>query len=1088
VGSVFEFADPKQQRIYGKLNELVGPGPAAFFKDACWMMSNPKSLECTVNFVGHCMREIESALRDVLRPFQELTDEDLSPADSSSGHKREIQQILRSLEIPENDGTAKAWFELVGNLHKLAHRRALEPPRGLEEVQELWEKFQNLLDIVLAKIENKFLVYFSVLDQLLTIKQPTKKHIKRLMNEIPHNFVTHRYFFDRLENPEWIEPLRKRGLFRKPPHPIREGGRVRFLQWPEAKYLARMAKHKPELVAGIILEMEDTENAVVLEDLVDAALAMPPDISVRLVEKVKKWAEVPYFFLPEKIGELMAHWARGNKVQEAMGLARTLLDVFPEKGLGVKRARFEDWLYEQILKDHYPELVKAAGLPALELLCELLEKAIQFSPHREEGAEDFSYTWRPAIEDHPQNLGHTVKDALVSAVRDASELLVKSGQASIEEVAETLGRRKWKVFRRIALHLLRLFPKQAQALIVARLTDRDLLEDVGVQHEYALLLRENFPRLPEDEKRKILSWIEEGPRDPAEQREQWQLRRLAWIGYENLPADWQKKYQELISKYGEPKHPEYWVSWVGPTSPKTAEELKAMSVEEIVEFLSSWEPPTVGFFGPSREGLGRVLQEVVAEDPQRFAIEAERFIGLDPTYVRAIISGLEGAIGRQKNFEWSPVLKLCRWVVEQPREIPGRKVEMMEADPDWGWTRKAIAHLFLTAFEGDKGNIPFELREEIWEILKTLTDDPNPTPKEEERYRGSTMDPATLSINTVRGTAMHAVVQYALWVRRHLEKQPNATERVSRGFDEMPEVREVLESHLDTNRDPSLAIRSVYGRWFPWLVLLDRNWAEKWKAQIFPLDAENKEYFDAAWNTYIIFCRPYDDVFQAFQILRDVYAHAIDQIGQHEVRFRYLTDPNGGLAEHLMAFYWRGKVDLKDPLFVSFWEKAPDPLRAHAIEFIGRSLKYTDESIPSEIIERLKELWEERFSQVKKDSVKHEREVAAFGWWFVSGKFDVDWSITMLSEALKLVPKTEPADMVIEQLSEIAETYSLESIECLRRIAEGDKEGWLLYTNEEAIRKVLQSGLANPNTRKRTEEFINYLGRRGFLSYRDLLG
>jgi hypothetical protein len=74
------------------------------------------------------------------------------------------------------------------------------------------------------------------------------------------------------------------------------------------------------------------------------------------------------------------------------------------------------------LKDHYPELVKAAGLPALELLCELLEKAIQFSPHREEGAEDFSYTWRPAIEDHPQNLRHTVKDALVSAVRDASEL------------------------------------------------------------------------------------------------------------------------------------------------------------------------------------------------------------------------------------------------------------------------------------------------------------------------------------------------------------------------------------------------------------------------------------------------------------------------------------------------------------------------------------------------------------------------------------------------------------------------------------------------------------------------------------------
>ena len=164
------------------------------------------------------------------------------------------------------------------------------------------------------------------------------------------------------------------------------------------------------------------------------------------------------------------------------------------------------------MKDLYSELVKAAGLPALKLLCELLKKAIQFSPHQDEDAEDFSYIWRRAIEDHPQNLGHTVKDALVSAVRDAAELLVKSSQAFIESV----------------------------------------------------------------------------------------------------------------------------------------------------EFLRSWKPPTSVLFEPSPEGLGRVLQEVVAEEPQRFAKEAERFKGLDPTYVRALISGLEKALKQQKNFEWSPdILQVC---------------------------------------------------------------------------------------------------------------------------------------------------------------------------------------------------------------------------------------------------------------------------------------------------------------------------------------------------------------------------------------------------------------------------------------------
>ena len=31
------------------------------------------------------------------------------------------------------------------------------------------------------------------------------------------------------------------------------------------------------------------------------------------------------------------------------------------------------------------------------------------------------------------------------------------------------------------------------------------------------------------------------------------------------------------------------------------------------------------------------------------------------------------------------------------------------------------------------------------------------------------------------------------------------------GFDEMPEVREVLEAHLDVSHEPTRTIRSVYG-------------------------------------------------------------------------------------------------------------------------------------------------------------------------------------------------------------------------------------------------------------------------------------
>jgi hypothetical protein len=405
-------------------------------------------------------------------------------------------------------------------------------------------------------------------------------------------------------------------------------------------------------------------------------------------------------------------------------------------------------------------------------------------------------------------------------------------------------------------------------------------------------------------------------------------------------------------------------------------------------------------------------------------------------------------------------------------------------DPDWGWTRKAIADLLVAGFESRSGEIPIELRDEVWSVLRPLTDDPDPTPEHEERYGSSNMDPATLSINTVRGKAMHAIIHYALWVRRHLEEQADANERLARGFDEMPEVREVLDAHLDTSQDPSLAVRAVYGWWFLCLTLLDRTWAEHRKDRIFPTDEQSQAYFDAAWNTYITLCQPYDN---AFDLLRDIYAHAVKRIETRDDSTRWIGNPDKKLAEHLMAFYCRGKVELRDPVFASFWKSAPDAVRFHVIRFIGRELRQIESFIPTGIITRLQKLWDERFSQAKEAPQEHERELSAFGWWFVSGKFDTTWAIGRLLEALSLHPKSEPAHLVIEHLARTVNTHPAESVQALRRIAEGDREGWYIYGSQEHICQILRAGLQSPDARQEAEAAIHYLGSRGFLEYRALL-
>jgi hypothetical protein len=1011
------------------------------------------------------------------------------------------------------------WIKTTEWFVKRAHDRGeIDEKMGDKELKERFEIFERALFAMVGG-------FFKAMEELDAIlEEATPEQVDKTVVLLVHD-EQYRYFFDRLENPEWIEPLWGKGFFRQPPKPIQdeEEGTIRFPPWPEARYLARMAKHKPEIVADIIQDMDDTDNVAVHSDLLDAMLSMPPDLSVRLVEKAVHLAKSPYILTAEKFGQLISRLAKGEKTHEAMTIAEDLLDIFSDSkrveapGPGKTfypssepQARFDSWEYEQILKKYFPDLVQKAGIAALELLCNLLDKAIQIHCYGEVywGTEDYSRIWRPAIEDHPQNCDGTIKDALVSAVRDTAEIIIRSEQATVEEVVNILETKRWKVFRRIALHTLRLFPDQAEKLATARLTDRSLFEDVGLRHEYVLLLQNRFPHLAPKEQAVILGWIKNGPevdqwkqwwereagQQPSEEditryREIWQRDWLARIGPDNLPEEWKKRYHSLCKKYGKPDHPEfpvYMESWVGPTSPKTAEELKSMSITDIVKFLSTWKPPEIIFREPSPEGLGRSLSAVVAEDPERFASEAKAFQGLDPTYVRAVIFGLWEALKHDKVFNWQPVLDLCAWVLSQPREVPNRRVREMEADPDWGWTRKAIADLFSAGFEHLKGSIPITLRRKVWAILQPLTEDSDPTPEHEHRYGGSNMDPATLSINTVRGAALHAVIHYALWVRRYLEQQPDGKDRLQKGFEEMPEVREVLETHLDPLREQSLAIRAVYGQRFPWLVLLDPEWAKANAERIFPMDLKDEAFFEAAWDTYVMFCKPYDNV---WEILRPFYRLAVERIGGRQGNTRWLANPEEKLAEHLMVFYWRGKLSLDDDLLVDFWRKAPASVRAHAHAFVGQALKQTSGDVPLEILNRLKQLWERRLTAARQaqDRSDFEKEVAAFGWWFASGKFDVDWALDQLFASLEFSGRVKRTHMILKTLSVTAQTHPLKSVKSLRLIAEGDRQGWELDIGREHIWQILQWSLANPDAKEEAEKLIHYLGSRGFLEFKDLL-
>jgi hypothetical protein len=202
----------RQIRVYRRLKDLVSDGAAEFFGDACRLMADDRPWPTATHQVAHALREVESALRDVLEP------------DGAQGHREEILSVLQALEIPDDDPDAEFWLGLCGtdNMRGLvarAHRNELQPPRPMDaEFREFFGAMESMLDRLLERFQDRYIDVFGRLDELLKIATPGIKHAGALQNRFPANQVTLQYFFSRA-SAAWLRPLSKAGFFALPPPP-----------------------------------------------------------------------------------------------------------------------------------------------------------------------------------------------------------------------------------------------------------------------------------------------------------------------------------------------------------------------------------------------------------------------------------------------------------------------------------------------------------------------------------------------------------------------------------------------------------------------------------------------------------------------------------------------------------------------------------------------------------------------------------------------------------------------------------------------------------------------------------------------------
>ena len=513
---------------------------------------------------------------------------------------------------------------------------------------------------------------------------------------------------------------------------------------------------------------------------------------------------------------------------------------------------------------------------------------------------------------------------------------------------------------------------------------------------------EAFNLLSPDQQNTIFTWIEEGPdvtdiENPEEAQRyvrSWRMRRLFWLNG-HLSEPWIDRCRKLVEEFGEPtesaKFSAFAQEFIGSRSPISAEELKALPVKNIVQRLKSWEP-SPGFMMPSREGLAERLATAVTEDPRRFVADIDSFRGVHPTYVRFLIQALQNVLATGQ-VDWIRILPFLKWIVDQGEEFKGKAVkDRLDEDPDWRGARRTLAYLLEGGFTQTAVYTPFELRAAAWEILAVLLRDSDPTPEDEARQIRTHEDASHMSINRTRGIAMHTVVRYALWVEKHLDEPDPITLR------KMPEVQAAFENGLDEKLEPSLTVRSVYGRWFAWIQHLDSKWAREHVAQIFPKDDANLAMWTVAWGSYVCFSAAFSD---SLQTLIPEYRLAIERLGGVLPSETKSQNIEARLAEHLMGFFWHGNLELdgSDGLIGLFWKKAPVELRRKALQALCRWL-HTKEAIGLEILKRLRGLWEWRVQTVS-EMQSDPKELSSFSWWFSSGQFDDEWAIDQLEQLQK---------------------------------------------------------------------------------------
>ena len=970
------------------------------------------------------------------------------------------------------------------------------------------------------------------IDEFITTG-PTGASVEVAKGLIQSSEDSKRYLFSKA-NELWLKWFFDNGLFEELKNKSEDPNKFGY-RLSELEYLTRMAEKMPELVSEIILSTpisKDTFNPEVIDRFFWITGLLPVPQIKKILPKMysDNWLKLMSRFGRSgyEYKKMVEKFAEVKDYEAIYDLAKVVLTVRgKEEFTNVERFSIIDKLFylSDVSETGIFELILEQGNPDkekfLKLLSEILIKITDIGVEKDgtvfEKTEPFylldvsvftlrlDTNKRSHLREDIQNFIATIKTLVDFIVDGKCGNITEVRRIYLDNIAvlpDTLT--SWRLKLYTITRCPDAFKSEIQEFLSRVFNVGENYYEIDSGAEYHQGLIAGFGSLDKEKSQReyidnVIKYYGAKLDDPD--KEKWRKRDgLEILTYikKYLTPDEVIKAESIFGKLLDDgqiaPHPTIMGGMGGIVSHKAPFNPSEMTVDALIELLKTDASPAVlnekykndDFLNPrGPEGLGDAIKDDFKNRKADYLSSLNKFFDrgvISPNYVYSILRQVEDSLRAKESFtdeQFVQVINFFDLIRQSGEKEEFKPMEERVYLADWITVHKSMADVLLEVLAVIKDSNTFKDNQvKVFSIIKYLLTIMSSPDAEDDKRESN--EPAHVAINSVRGQAYRAFVQFAY-------NESNKTLS--------SEVKVLFEQVLDT--ETSNAVRFTLGQFLASFYFRDIPFIKGLLPKIFPKELGKEKLYFATWEGYLA-SSLYKELFDE---LRGYYEYAIKLNSNIYPDRKYLKGLDETLAVHLALAYAHFDFKITDPLFELFWKTPSEARHYEFVSFIGRSCitrsqagdAWFKENNVSK--EKLIEFWNWIIST---DISIEPKAFSGFGFWINPDAEIIDEKIIIKNLAITLEKSKGDIDWdygLTRRLKIFATIDPTSTLGVIKQYLLNEDE---LNTNRRAplfsidgeIKEALEIIYKNPLFKTQVEDLINILIEKGssmFWGLKDVL-